>query len=84
MFIKQQSVQMLKMNNPTSKSLINIFFSQGMAVLRLLRGFLGWDDFQKGLQMYVQRYKFKNAEMPELWQTFAEVCRLYKRKMYKI
>ena len=24
---------------------------QGMAVLRLLRSFLGWDDFKRGLQV---------------------------------
>jgi len=25
---------------------------QGMAVLRLLRGFLGWDGFRDGLKVY--------------------------------
>ena len=28
-----------------------VLFLQGMAVLRLLRGFLGWDEFRRGLQV---------------------------------
>jgi aminopeptidase N len=50
----------------------SISYDKGMAVLRLLRGFLGWDDFQRGLQNYINKYKFKNARMSELWKTFQE------------
>ncbi|KAJ8311423.1 hypothetical protein KUTeg_010778 [Tegillarca granosa] len=49
-----------------------ISYSKGMAVLRMLLEFVGWEDFRRGLQMYVNRYKFKNAEMDELWETFSE------------
>ena len=44
-----------------------------MAVLRMLFGFLGTEGFRKGLQNYVKKYMFENAEMSELWQTFSEV-----------
>ncbi|ELU05065.1 hypothetical protein CAPTEDRAFT_184807 [Capitella teleta] len=48
----------------------SISYDKGMAVLRLLRGFLGWESFKKGLQVYVKTYKYQNAEMSELWSTF--------------
>ncbi|XP_013391589.1 aminopeptidase N [Lingula anatina] len=51
----------------------HISYDKGMAVLRLLRGLLGWKDFQNGLQRYVRKYKFRNAEMSELWSVFTEV-----------
>ena len=57
-----------------------LFYSQGMAVLRLLRGFLGWDDFRRGLQNYVRGSKFKNAEMKDLWRTLSQVS--LKANMY--
>ncbi|XP_060074768.1 glutamyl aminopeptidase-like [Ylistrum balloti] len=49
-----------------------ISYSKGMAVLRMLLGFVGWEEFRTGLQVYVTRYKFKNAVMEQLWQTFSE------------
>ncbi|XP_064595778.1 glutamyl aminopeptidase-like [Liolophura sinensis] len=49
-----------------------ISYNKGMAILRMLKGFLGWNQFRKGLQNYVKRYKFRNAEMRELWETFTE------------
>ncbi|KAK2153435.1 hypothetical protein LSH36_297g02026 [Paralvinella palmiformis] len=50
----------------------SISYDKGMAVLRLLRGFLGWDDFRRGLQNYVNKYIFSNAKMKDLWKTFEE------------
>ncbi|PVD36556.1 hypothetical protein C0Q70_03541 [Pomacea canaliculata] len=49
-----------------------ISYNKGMAILRMLKSFIGPNCFRKGLQMYVRRYKFKNAAMDELWQTFTE------------
>lgn len=39
----------------------------------MLYGFLGRESFRVGLQMYVRKYMFQNAEMSELWETFSEV-----------
>ncbi|KAL3884568.1 hypothetical protein ACJMK2_024701 [Sinanodonta woodiana] len=50
----------------------HISYNKGMAVLRMLGEFLGWNVFREGLKMYITKYKFKNAEMSELWQTFTE------------
>ncbi|CAG2205200.1 Aminopeptidase N,Glutamyl aminopeptidase [Mytilus edulis] len=49
-----------------------ISYSKGMAVLRMLLGFVGWEDFKQGLRLYVTKYQFKNAEMDELWDQFSE------------
>ncbi|XP_046543779.1 glutamyl aminopeptidase-like [Haliotis rubra] len=49
-----------------------ISYNKGMAVLRMLQGFIGWKSFKEGLQLYVRRYKFQNADRDELWQTFTE------------
>ncbi|XP_052084017.1 aminopeptidase N-like [Mytilus californianus] len=49
-----------------------ISYSKGMAVLRMLLGFVGWEDFKQGLRLYVIKYQFKNAEMDELWDQFSE------------
>ncbi|XP_064645182.1 aminopeptidase N-like isoform X2 [Lineus longissimus] len=51
----------------------SISYDKGLAVLRLLRGFLGWENFRLGLQTYIRRYKFGNAEMAQLWAAFSEV-----------
>ncbi|ESO98455.1 hypothetical protein LOTGIDRAFT_174264 [Lottia gigantea] len=49
-----------------------ISYNKGMSILRMLGSFIGLDNFRKGLQMYVKRYKFKNAARDQLWQTFTE------------
>ncbi|KAL5019806.1 hypothetical protein ScPMuIL_002698 [Solemya velum] len=49
-----------------------ISYIKGMAILRMMEGYIGWDNFRKGLQMYVQRYKYKNAKMDDVWDTFTE------------
>ncbi|XP_041356333.1 glutamyl aminopeptidase-like [Gigantopelta aegis] len=49
-----------------------ISYCKGMAVLRMMQDFIGWDSFRRGLQMYIRKFKFKNAESYQLWQTFTE------------
>ncbi|XP_059141543.1 glutamyl aminopeptidase-like [Physella acuta] len=49
-----------------------ISYSKGMAVLRMVMDFAGAENFRKGVSNYVQKYKFKNAEMSQLWDTFSE------------
>ncbi|XP_045184898.2 glutamyl aminopeptidase-like [Mercenaria mercenaria] len=55
-----------------AESFDQISYNKGMALLRMLETFLGKDGFRKGLQSYVMKYKFDNAEMSELWETFTE------------
>lgn len=58
--------------NDIAESFDSISYSKGMAVLRMLMGFVGKEDFQKGLRIYVTKYKFRNARMEQLWDTFTE------------
>ncbi|KAL4216276.1 hypothetical protein ACF0H5_024001 [Mactra antiquata] len=55
-----------------AESFDQISYNKGMALLRMFETFLGKDGFRIGLQTYVRKYKYKNAEMSELWQTFTE------------
>ncbi|GAB1599810.1 glutamyl aminopeptidase-like [Argonauta hians] len=50
----------------------NISYNKGMAILRMLKGFLGWEDFRRSLQNFILKYKFANAHVDELWQVFTE------------
>ncbi|KAK7096592.1 aminopeptidase N-like [Littorina saxatilis] len=52
-----------------------ISYNKGMAVLRMLRHFIGPDNFRKGLQLYVRRFMYKNADMAELWQAFTDAVK---------
>nr|KAI8752240.1 glutamyl aminopeptidase-like [Biomphalaria glabrata] len=50
----------------------SISYSKGMAILRMITGFAGADNFRDGIRRYVQKYKFKNARMSQLWDTLTE------------
>ncbi|NP_001191602.1 aminopeptidase [Aplysia californica] len=50
----------------------SISYNKGMAVLRMLMGFAGIENFRDALRLYVSRYKYSNADMAQLWSTFTE------------
>ncbi len=49
-----------------------ISYSKGGSILRMLEQFLGADDFQKGLQVYLDRHKYGNARTRDLWDALSE------------
>ncbi|CAL1542580.1 unnamed protein product [Lymnaea stagnalis] len=49
-----------------------ISYSKGMAILRMIMAFAGAENFRDGVRHYVERFKFKNAEMSQLWSTLTE------------
>ncbi|XP_032239105.2 glutamyl aminopeptidase isoform X2 [Nematostella vectensis] len=49
-----------------------ISYDKGAAIIRMLKSFLGDDVFQKGLQKYLNKHKFGNAETNQLWDAFTE------------
>ncbi|XP_052786340.1 glutamyl aminopeptidase-like [Mya arenaria] len=55
-----------------AESFDQISYNKGMAILRMLETFLGKEGFRLGLQMYVRKYKFDNADQTELWHTFSQ------------
>ncbi|KAI5620955.1 aminopeptidase N, partial [Silurus asotus] len=45
------------------------------AVLRMLSAYMGEEKFFEGLRMYLERYKYKNADNKDLWTCMKEVIR---------
>lgn len=50
-----------------------ITYDKGAAVLRMLAATLGADNFQKGMQRYLDRYKFGNADHVQYFEVMTEV-----------
>ncbi len=44
-----------------------VSYSKGASVLRMLWKYLGEKDFQKGLQYYLKKYAYGNAQTQDLW-----------------
>jgi len=50
-----------------------ITYNKGCCVNRMLFEYLGEPTFQKGLNNYLEKFKFGNAETADLWKCFGEV-----------
>lgn len=44
-----------------------ISYHKGSSVLRMLHNYIGDDDFKKGLNQYLTKFSYKNAETEDLW-----------------
>uniref|UniRef100_A0A914C589 Aminopeptidase N n=1 Tax=Acrobeloides nanus TaxID=290746 RepID=A0A914C589_9BILA len=51
-----------------------ITYDKGGAVLRMLAATLGADNFQKGMQRYLDRYKFGNADHVQYFEVMTEIA----------
>ncbi len=51
----------------------SVSYSKGAAILRMLWQYLGEDDFQKGIQHYLKKHAYANANTEDLWFAFEEV-----------
>ncbi|KAG8519425.1 Glutamyl aminopeptidase, partial [Galemys pyrenaicus] len=49
-----------------------ISYSKGASILRMLEDWITPQNFQKGCQLYLQRYQFKNAKTSDFWNALAE------------
>ncbi len=49
-----------------------ITYEKGGAMLRMLEGFLGEETFQRGIRIYMQRFRFDNTVADDLWNALAE------------
>lgn len=49
-----------------------ISYAKGASVLRMLFFYLGEENFQKGLRLYLSRHAYKNARSSDLWQALEE------------
>jgi puromycin-sensitive aminopeptidase len=60
-----------------------VSYEKGASVLRMLWKYLGEKDFQKGLQLYLKRHAYSNAETAELWQALEEASGKPVKKVMK-
>ncbi len=50
-----------------------ISYQKGASVIHMLNDYLGAKDFQAGLQHYLKKFAYKNAETRDLWQALEDV-----------
>ena len=50
-----------------------ISYSKGATVVQMVEAILGETNFQQGLQLYMQRYQYKNTTTDDLWGAWQEV-----------
>ena len=46
----------------------SISYCKGSAIIRMLNSYMGSADFVKGLQLYLKKYQYRNAQTNDLWQ----------------
>ena len=49
-----------------------IIYSKGGSILRQIEGYIGSDNFQKGLQSYLKTYAYTNTASQHLWDSFEQ------------
>ena len=49
-----------------------VSYSKGSSILRMLHEYLGPKDFQKGLQHYLKKHSYANAQTEDLWAALEE------------
>jgi aminopeptidase N len=52
-----------------------IAYGKGAAVLRMIEGWLGEEDFRKGVNAYIEKFQYGNARAEDFWGTLTEVAR---------
>ena len=53
-----------------------ISYSKGASLLRMLEDWITPEKFQKGCQIYLEKYKFKNARTSDFWEALEEASNL--------
>ncbi len=49
-----------------------ISYEKGLAVLRMLRGFIGNEDFQQSIRNHINKFMFSNCEMNDLFEVISD------------
>ncbi|XP_063975639.1 puromycin-sensitive aminopeptidase isoform X2 [Diachasmimorpha longicaudata] len=50
----------------------DISYNKGASVIRMLHAYIGDDDFRKGMNIYLKRHSYNNAETEDLWAALEE------------
>ena len=56
-------------------------YEKGSTVLRMFEMFVGEEVFQKGVQEYLNKYKFENTHSSDLWESLSKASNLPLNKM---
>ena len=64
-------------------STVPIIYSKGSSILRQIQGYIGADNFQKGLQHYLKTYAYATASSRDLWDSFEQASGQPVGKMIK-
>ncbi|KAH8358907.1 hypothetical protein KR093_003226 [Drosophila rubida] len=68
----------IEMVSQISESFDQISYQKGSTVLRMMHMFLGDESFRAGLQKYLQKYSYGNAEQDNLWESLTEAAHKYR------
>ncbi|ALC47157.1 SP1029, partial [Drosophila busckii] len=68
----------IEMVSEISESFDQISYQKGSTVLRMMHMFLGDDSFRGGLQNYLQKFSYNNAEQDNLWESLTEAAHKYR------
>jgi len=58
-----------------------ISYSKGASIIRMLENYLGEEIFRKGLQHYLNKFKYSNATTDDLWNSLEKVSKKPVKKM---
>jgi aminopeptidase N len=50
-----------------------IAYEKGAAIVRMLESWIGEEPFRKGVNAYLERFKYANARAEDFWETIAKV-----------
>ena len=50
----------------------DISYNKGACVIRMLHSYIGDDDFRKGMNLYLKKHSYGNAETDDLWDALEE------------
>lgn len=59
----------------------SISYSKGASIIYMLYQYMGDEDFRKGMNLYLLRHKYKNAQTEDLWNALEEICHKPIRRM---
>ncbi|XP_011165084.1 puromycin-sensitive aminopeptidase isoform X2 [Solenopsis invicta] len=59
----------------------DISYHKGASVIRMLHAYIGDDDFRKGMNLYLKRHSYANAETEDLWAALEEVSNKAVRRV---
>ncbi|XP_001599897.2 puromycin-sensitive aminopeptidase isoform X2 [Nasonia vitripennis] len=53
----------------------DISYNKGASIIRMLHSYIGDDDFRKGMNLYLKRHSYANAQTEDLWNALEEASK---------